>query len=160
MTTRPDPIQPADDAARALAKTLLALDHAALAWISPDTGAPGISRIAFARDPAVGPLTLISGLAAHYPALRANRACAVMLGEVGAKGDPLTHPRLMFDARAEFVAPDDPGRPALRDRWLQRAPKSAVYLDLPDFVFVRLVPQAALLNGGFGKAHRLLPEDL
>ena len=160
MTTRADPVQTADEAARTLAQGLLALGHAALAWTDPDTGTPGISRIAFARDPKAGLLTLISGLAPHFHALRSQPACALMLGEVGDKGDPLTHPRLMIRAHADFVAPDDPTRPDLRARWLDRNPKAQAYIDLPDFAFVRLTPQSALLNGGFARAFRLTPEDL
>jgi putative heme iron utilization protein len=158
--TRPDPVQPADDAARALARDLLALGHAALAWSDPDSGLPGISRIAFAYDPEEGMLTLISGLAPHFRALIDRPDCALMLGEVGDKGDPLTHPRLMIRARAEFINPDDPARPALRARWLARTPKAQAYIDLPDFAFVRLQPVSALLNGGFARAFRLAPEDL
>ena len=106
----PDPVRPADAEARALAQGLLALGHAALAWTDPATGTPGISRIAFARDRDEGMLTLVSALAPHFRALRENPDCALMLGEVGAKGDPMTHPRLMIRARAGFVAPDDPAR--------------------------------------------------
>lgn len=157
---RPDPVRPADAEALALARSLLALDHAALAWTDPDTGTPGISRIAFARDPEAGMLTLVSGLAPHFRALRDRPDCALMLGEVGGKGDPLTHPRLMIRARAAFVAPDDPGRPALRDRWLDRNPKARIYIDLPDFAFVRLTPVSALLNGGFARAFHVAPGDL
>lgn len=160
MTNQPDPVQPADDSARAIAADLLRLGHANLAWTDPDTGTPGISRVSFAKDPGLGPLTLISGLAPHFRALQTHPDCALMLGEVGDKGDPMTHPRLMIRARAEFLAPDDPSRPALRARWLERAPKAAIYVDLPDFAFVRLVPQAALLNGGFARAYRLSPADL
>jgi len=160
MPNRPDPVQPTDDAARALARDLLSLGHAALAWTDPDTGTPGISRISFARDPEAGLLTLMSGLAPHFRALRGHPDCALMLGEVGDKGDPLTHPRLMIRAKAAFVTPDDPTRTSLRARWLTRNPKAQIYIDLPDFAFVRLVPQSALLNGGFARAFRLLPEDL
>ena len=160
MTQRPDPVQPADDDAIALARGLLRLGHAALAWTDPDSGTPGISRIALARDPEAGLAALISGLAPHYRALARHPDCALMLGEVGDKGDPLTHPRLMIRAKAAFVAPDDPIRPGLRARWLERNPKATVYIDLPDFAFVRLVPQSALLNGGFAKAFRLSPEQL
>lgn len=160
MTNRPDPVQPADPAAMALAQGLLTTGHAALAWTDPDTGTPGISRIAFARDPELGLMTLISGLAPHFRALRTHPACALMLGEVGEKGDPLTHPRLMIQARASFLHPDDPARPALRARWLERNPKATIYIDLPDFAFVRLTPLSALLNGGFGRAHRIDPADL
>jgi len=72
----------------------------------------------------------------------------------------MTHPRLMIRARAAFIAASDPDRPALRDRWLARNPKARVYIDLPDFAFVRLVSQSALLNGGFASAFRLPPQDL
>lgn len=155
-----DPVRPADAEARALAQGLLALGHAALAWTDPDTGTPGISRIAFARDPQAGLLTLVSGLAPHFRALRDRPDCALMLGEVGEKGDPLTHPRLMIRAKATFIAPDDPERPAIRTRWLERNPKAQVYIDLPDFAFVRLTPVSALLNGGFARAFHLSPQDL
>jgi putative heme iron utilization protein len=58
------------------------------------------------------------------------------------------------------VAGDDPARPGLRDRWLERNPRARIYIDLPDFAFVRLTPVSALLNGGFARAFRLDPEDL
>lgn len=157
---RPDPVQPANDEAMALVRQLLSLGHAALAWEDPDTGTPGISRIAFARDPEAGLLTLVSGLAPHFRALRDRPACALMLGEVGDKGDPLTHPRLMIRAQASFVPPEDPARPAIRERWLRRNPKAQVYIDLPDFAFVRLTPTSALLNGGFARAFLVAPEML
>jgi heme iron utilization protein len=158
--SRPDPVQPADTEARVLAQDLLTFGHATLAWSDPETGTPGISRIAFARDPEAGMLTLVSGLAPHFRALRDRPDCALMLGEVGDKGDPLTHPRLMIRARASFISPDDPVRPAIRDRWLVRAPKARAYIDLPDFAFVRLAPVSAHLNGGFARAFRLEPHEL
>ena len=47
MASPKDPVQAADAEARALAQTLLAAQHAALAWSDPETGHPSISRIAF-----------------------------------------------------------------------------------------------------------------
>jgi hypothetical protein len=160
MSTRPDPVQPADDDALGIVRALLSLGHAALAWEDPDTGTPGISRIAFHRDPGEGMLSLVSGLAPHFRALKHRPDCALMLGDVGQKGDPMTHPRLMIRARASFVRPDDPARPGIRLRWLARNPKAQVYIDLPDFAFVRLTPVSALLNGGFARAFHVAPEDL
>ena len=157
---RPDPVQPATDEALALVRQLISIGHAALAWTDPDSGTPGISRIAFHRAPEAGMLTLVSGLAPHFRALRDRPDCALMLGEVGDKGDPLTHPRLMIRAKASFVAPDDPARPAIRQRWLERNPKATIYIDLPDFAFVRLSPVSALLNGGFARAFYIDPKDL
>lgn len=160
MTTRPDLVQPANDDAHAIVRRLLSLGHAALAWEDPDTGTPGISRIAFARDPEAGMLTLVSGLAPHFRALRDRPDCALMLGEVGDRGDPMTHPRLMIRACASFIDPGDPARPGIRDRWLTRNPKATIYIDLPDFAFVRLTPTSALLNGGFARAFHVAPQDL
>lgn len=156
---RPDPVQPADDEARALARALLSANHAALAYLD-DSGAPAIGRIAFGLCPEGQPMTLISRLAAHFAGLVADPRCSVMVGEVGVKGDPLTHPRLMIRATASFVAADDPARPALRAHWLKGHPKAALYVDFTDFAFVRLVPESALLNGGFARAFRLAPGDL
>ncbi|MEF3046883.1 pyridoxamine 5-phosphate oxidase [Pseudotabrizicola sp. L79] len=160
MSTRPDPVAPADAAARALAHDLMALPHAALAYTDPETGTPGISRIAFGRAPTGQPMTLISALAPHFAALHAAPACALLLGEPGAKGDPLTHPRLMLRATAQFITPDDPCRPGLRSHWLQNHPKSKLYIDFADFALVLFTPTEAVLNGGFGRAFRLGPADL
>ena len=157
----PDPTLPATDDARAMARAMLqGARHAALAYTDPVTGTPGISRIAWGMAPGGGPVTLISALAAHFDALRAHPACALMLGEPGPAGDPLAHPRLMLRATARFVALEDPDRASLRRAWLRDHPKSALYLDFADFAFVRFTPQSALLNAGFARAFRLTPADL
>lgn len=161
MTTRPDPVRDADAEALALAGRLLAdATHAALAVTDPADGLPGISRIAFGLGPDRMPMTLISSLSAHHAALQANPACALMVGEPGEKGDPLTHPRLMVKARAEFVAQDAPDRAVLRDHWLTAHTKAKLYIDFGDFGFVRFHPQSILLNGGFGKAFRVDPAQI
>lgn len=161
MTERRDPVSEADAPARSEARALLTgARHAALAWNDPATATPGISRIAFGLDPKGAPVTLISALAPHFAALAASPDCAVMVGEVGDKGDPLAHPRLMLKCRAEFVPPGAAERATLRDHWLKGHPKAALYVDFADFAFVRLVPQSALLNAGFARAYRLAPQDL
>lgn len=133
---------------------------AALAVTDPLDGLPGISRIAFGRLPSGGMFSLISALAPHFAALKAQPYCALMVGEVGEKGDPLTHPRLMIKAQASFVAVDDPARALLRAEWLARHPKAKLYVDFSDFAFVCFTPVSALLNGGFARAYRLTPEEL
>lgn len=158
---RPDIVQPADAAATEMARGLLRdARHVALAYTDPRTGTPGISRIAFGLGPDGVPVTLISALAPHFAALQAQPACALLIGEPGPKGDPLTHPRLMLQAEASFVAATDPGRTALRAHWLQGHPKSTLYVDFADFAFVGFHVTTALLNGGFGRAFRLTPETL
>ena len=159
-TKRHDTVKDSNIESRVLARDLLGARHAALGWIDPDTKAPGISRIAFGLAPDRTPLTFISALAPHFDALLADPACALLLGEPGTKGDPLTHARLMVRAKAQFVGPHDPLRSALRDQWLKDHPKAALYIDFTDFAFVLLHPQTALLNAGFARAYRLTPADL
>jgi putative heme iron utilization protein len=156
----PDPVAAADDVARTLARDLLQADHAALAYTDAITGTPGISRISFGRAVDGTPMTLISWLAPHHAGLIAHPECAVMVGDPGPKGDPLTHPRLMLRVRARMVQRDDPSHPALRDHWLKLRPKAKLYIDFADFAFVCLTPLSAMLNGGFGRAYHLLPADL
>jgi putative heme iron utilization protein len=152
---RPDPIRPTDDEARALARRLLReARHGALGVIDPDGGGPLVSRVAVGWDGFVA-LVLASTLSLHTRALLADPRCSLLVGEPGIKGDPLTHPRLTLVARAERA-----DKAALRDGWLATHPKAALYIDFADFVMLRLVPVAAHLNGGFGRAYRLAPGDL
>lgn len=159
MTKRSDPVAPADSEARALAAKLLGAAHAALSYSDPETGTPGISLIALGLDENNAPITLISSLAPHFKALQVSPACALLVGEPGSKGDPLTHPRLMIRATAHFVESGTEMRQRLRQRWLETHPKSKLYIDFADFSFVRLKVESALLNGGFGRAFRLQPSD-
>lgn len=155
------PIRPTDDAARALARTLLAQARsAALGVIEPATGAPFVTRIGLGLGPDGAPLSLVSDLAQHTAALRQNPACSLLVGDPGARGDPLTHPRLTLQARAEFVPREAPAHATLRAHYLQTHPKAKLYADFADFRFLRFSVWAGHLNGGFGKAYRLTPEDL
>lgn len=163
MTTTPrrDPVQPADDEARGLARQLIRdARFAALAVLEPGSGLPFVSRIALGTDARGLPLALVSGLALHTRALLNDPACCLLVGEPGPKGDPLTHPRLSLRARATFLDRDGPEHGPLRDAWLARNPKSKVYLDLPDFRFLRFDPVSAALNGGFARAFSLTASDL
>ena len=157
----PQAIRETDDAARDLARDLLrAATHAALGVLDPDTGTPVVTRIALATGPGGAPVSLVSDLSAHTAALRAAPACSLLLGEPGAKGDPLTHPRMTLLARAGFVARDSADHAALRAHYLEQRPKAGLYADFGDFHFVRFAVEGALVNGGFGRAYRLTPADL
>jgi putative heme iron utilization protein len=155
MAERIDPIRPTDDEARALARRLISgATFGALAVLDPETGFPHVARVAVGQDGGT-PLVLVSTLSHHTRALQADPRCSLLLGEPGPKGDPLTHPRLTLQARA---APAD--KAALRDCWLRAHPKTTLYYDFADFLLLRLEPLATHLNGGFGRAFRLTPEDL
>lgn len=151
-----NPIRPTDDEARALAASLInAARFAALGVLDPATGAPVVTRIALVPGPDGVPLTLISTLSTHTVGLAANPVCSLLIGEPGTKGDPLTHPRLTVQARAE---PAD--KAALRDHYLSHYPKAQLYYDFGDFQLTRFQPERGFLNGGFGKAFHLTAADI
>lgn len=148
-------INPTTPEAIATAKSLLATARfAALAVTHPETGHPYVSRVAVAADQAEV-LMLISTLSVHTQALQAHPNCALLIGEPGAKGDPLTHPRMTLSGLA--VSTD---KAAYKHHWLTAIPKAQLYYDFADFQMYRMTPSAIDLNGGFGKAFRLTPTDL
>lgn len=156
-----DPIRETDDESRALARGLIdGASFAALGVLDPQTGAPMVSRVALATTPDGQPVTLVSDLSLHTRALRANPVCSLLVGEPGERGDPLTHPRLTLQARARFLRHGEPGHAALRAHYLARQPKAQVYIDFADFSFALFAVSEAHLNGGFGRAYRLMPADL
>lgn len=155
-----NPVRPADDEARQLGSRLLAeAGSAALAVTDPATGTPNVSRVALqCVDGEL--LSLVSDLSAHTPALRAHPLVALLVGEPGPKGDPLTYPRMTLRARARFLDRAEAGFEARRTAYLDQQPKAKLYADFADFHFLRFEPLEIALNGGFGKAYRLTPQDL
>lgn len=152
-----DPIRTTDDNARQGARQMLAaMRHAVLAVNDPATGHPHLSKIACQIDQQGMPVALLSGLAMHSRMLAADPRAALLVETRQDRGDPMTWPRMSLQVLARQVSV--PG--GLRDRWLQAHPKATVFIDLPDFRFWRLEPQAAFLNAGFGAAFRLTPADL
>ncbi|MFW2542978.1 HugZ family protein [Primorskyibacter sp. 2E107] len=155
------PIRPTNEEARGLARDLIhSARFGALAVLDPETAAPLISRIAVVPGPDGLPLALVSDLAGHTQALKANPICSLMVGEPQDRGDPLTHPRLSIEGRAMFIRHGDPRHAELAAHYLQLQPKAKLYIGFADFALMRIVPTSAFLNGGFGKAFRLTPEDL
>ncbi|MEX6506278.1 HugZ family protein [Jiella sp. M17.18] len=153
-------LQPVDEETRRLARRLLrGARTAALAVLRPHDGFPAASRVLIATEFSGRPLLLVSGLSLHARALAIDARCSLLVGESG-KGDPLAHPRMTVFSKATIVSPDDPERERLRERFLARHPKAALYADFPDFRFVRLEPTGASLNGGFARAFELDPDDL
>lgn len=154
-----DVLQPVDDEARRLARSLIRKGrHASLATLDPSDGSPAASRVSLATAMSGEPVFLISRLSGHFTNLEADQRCSLLIGEPG-KGDPLAHPRITLIGRAEKL-PDGAERDRIKARYLMRHPKSALYVDFPDFAFWRFSIARASLNGGFGKAYAPLPADL
>jgi heme iron utilization protein len=155
-----DVLRAVDDQALLLAKTLVrSARFGALATVEPRSNWPLASRVGVATDPSGAPLILVSGLAAHTPAMRANPKVSLLLGEPG-KGDPLAHPRITLCAEAQFLERGTRNYEWAERRYLARHPKAQLYAGLGDFTLVRLEPVRASLNGGFGRAYELSREDL
>lgn len=150
------PFRLVDEEARATFETLLReMRHGVLSYIDPEKGTPSASRIAVLYLPGHGVVTLVSDLSLHTPALQTAAPCALLIGEPAAKGDALTAPRATLHARPVVAEKN-----TLRDAWLTRLPKSALYFDFTDFAAFSLQLEDAFLNGGFGKAYQFSAEDL
>lgn len=154
------PIRPTDAEALRLADRLMrGARHAALGVIDRASGYPSVSRALVATDMNGVPIILISALSGHTKALTADPRASLLFGEPG-KGDPLAHPRLTLHGSAASVERGSPEHRRIRARFVSRHPKAALYVDFPDFRFMRIEPVGASLNGGFGKAHDLGADDL
>ncbi|MEM7295553.1 MAG: pyridoxamine 5-phosphate oxidase, partial [Pseudomonadota bacterium] len=138
MPTAADGFRLADDDARAQARAVLAsARHAAIGVIDPMSGGPSVTRIAIAILKGA-PHTLISTLSSHTAALKVDPRASLLLGEPGAKGDPLTHPRLSLRVTARPAE-----KATLRHAWLAARPKSGLYYDFTDFELIRFEIEAA-----------------
>ncbi len=160
MSEEKSVLQPTGPEAVLEAKTLIrSARYGALATLDAETGAPQVTRVGVSTDFDGAPVLLISGLAAHFPALKADGRCSLLLGEPG-KGDPLAHPRISIAAKATILNRDDPHSLRIATRYLAHQPKAKLYAELGDFRFVRLDPIGASFNAGFGKAYALSATDL
>lgn len=136
--------------ARAEAQRLLRTTRAgALATLSAD-GFPFATLVNVAPAMDGSPILLLSGLSAHTQNLEHEPRTSVLLAATG-KGDPLAHPRLTVAGTARRVD-DLAGREILKNRFLARHPKSALYADFGDFSFWRMDVERGHLNGGFARA--------
>jgi heme iron utilization protein len=153
-------LRPTDDEARDLARLLVrGARYMSLAVLDPASGHPSVSRALTAIDLDGVPVVLVSSLSGHTKGLLSDPRCSLLAGEPG-KGDPLAHARITVQCLAEPARRDCPDHDRIRARFLRRHAKAQLYVDFPDFMFFRLIPQQASLNGGFGKAYALSGEDL
>ena len=147
------------DAVR-LAKTLVRTARSGtIATIAPDSGWPIAPRVGVSTDFDGAPVILISGLAAHTKAMRADARCSLLLGNPG-KGDPLAHPRVTLACEARESERDSDAHNRVDARYLVHQRKAELYAGLGDFRYFRLEPQSAALNGGFGRAYALSKADI
>jgi putative heme iron utilization protein len=159
VTDKMDVLREMDDSAIRLARRLIrSARHAVIATLEPGTGNPIATRIGVSTDHDGTPVTLVSALAAHTPALLADPRCSLLVGDLG-KGDPLAHPRMTISAKAREIVKGTPEHARIEWRYLSHLPKAKLYAGLGDFRYFRLEPDNAKMNGGFGRAYQLNASD-
>lgn len=128
--------------------------HASLASLEVSDGHPLCTRVGFGTINDAKPLIFVSALSPHTKALLGDPRCSLLLGQVE-RGDPLTNPRLTLQGNAEPISRAESLQLGLRQTWLQQHPKSKLYIDLPDFMFIQLHAVRATFIAGFGKAYEM-----
>ncbi len=132
--------------APSLRQLLEAERHGVLATLSVrQVGWPFASATPFALDAAGRPLVLLSELAEHTRNLRADPRASLLVQDSGAREDPQAGARVTV---LGTFAPT-PDRDAI-ERYVDRHPRGADYLELGDFGVWVLEPTHARLVNGFG----------
>ncbi len=116
---------------------------------------PFVSLVLPALDQAGRPLLLLSDLSDHARNLQADpRASLLYDGTFGLK-EPLTGPRVTLIGT---VLQADTAEN--RQLYLAHQPSAALYAGFGDFRLYCFEPAEALFVAGFGRIHRLGPDDL
>lgn len=137
-----------DDMSRTVRALLRGLDRASLATFLPaePAGWPYASLVLVAVDHDLTPILLLSDLAEHTKAIRADGRVSLLFDGTAGLDQPLTGPRVTVLGRAERT--DDE---RLKARFLARHPDAALYAGFKDFGFYRVSVERSHLVGGFGK---------
>lgn len=107
---------------------------------------PYASLVLAATDHAGRPLLLLSDLAVHTTALKADSRAALLFDATAGLEDPLTGARATVLGRVEAIEDDD-----LLARFVAHHPGAAGYAGFDDFRLYRMTPERAHLVAGFGR---------
>ena len=110
-------------------------------------GHPFGSVMPYAPDDQGVPLLLISTMAMHTQNLEADPRASLLITQPGWADDPLAGGRVTLMGRALRVPA--PERAAARERYLERQPRAAYWVDFEDFGFWRLEVSDVYFVGGF-----------
>lgn len=158
----------------AVSRTLLATDFSGRPIIL--VSALSLHARALAADPRCSLLVARSGKGdplAHPRMTIFAEAVPIAPGDDAALADRGGGDAALADRGGDDAALADPGggdaaladpgggdAAAVRERFLSRHPKAKLYVDFPDFRFLRLMPLGASLNGGFARAFELGATDI
>jgi putative heme iron utilization protein len=152
-----------EDTSHSVRDLLRRLDRAALATAFPvEKTAPGengtwpyASLVLVAVDHDLSPILLMSDLALHSQAIRADNRVSLLFDGTAGLEQPLTGPRVSLLGRAALTTDE-----RLAQRFLAHHPDAAMYAGFGDFRFYRVAIERAHLVGGFGKIRWLTREDM
>ena len=142
------------------ARTLVATSNrGVLSTVALDpAGYPFGSVATYAIDDAGRPIVFVSTMAEHTRNAAADpRASLIVTEPVPDGSDPLAAGRVTLVGDLLEVGGDE--RPAVRDRYLERNPASAYYIDFGDFSFWRLEVNSVRYVGGYGRMSWVEAED-
>jgi len=111
------------------------------------SGHPFGSVMPYGLDDAGRPLFLISSMAMHTQNLETDRRASLLVMAPGAMEDPLGSGRVTLLGEAARVPTGEVA--AARERYLERQPQAAYWVDFGDFSFWRLEVAEAYFVGGF-----------
>lgn len=142
---------------RTVRSLLRGLDRASLATLLPGepAGWPYASLVLVAVDHDLSPILLLSDMAEHTKAIKAEARVSLLFDGTFGLDQPLTGPRVSVLGRAERT-----GDERLKGRFLARHPDAALYAGFKDFAFYRVAVERAHLVGGFGKIRWIGAADL
>lgn len=150
------------DAARPIeairvARTLLRTNRVTtLATLDP-SGYPYSTVTNLIVEPDGVPAVFMAGLSIHARSIEADPRVSMTVAD--SRTDVMTTPRLTLSGCAQQVPADETAE--LEACYVERFPKSKLYLGLPDVLFYRVRAEAVQLNGGPAQnANSMTPEDL
>lgn len=151
----PDAARPID--AIRVARTLLRTNRVTtLATLDP-SGHPYSTVTNLIVEANGMPVVFMSGLAVHARNVAADPRVSLTVADT--QTDVMISPRLTLSGRVVRVPADE--TTGLQARYVERFPKSKLYLGLPDALFYRIRVEAVQLNGGPGRnANAVTPKDL
>lgn len=126
-----------------------------------DEGAPLASMVAYAVEPGLGLLFLLSQLSAHTRHLMASprTSLAVTRPDVG-EGDPQLLPRVSLQGTVSIVDRTAEDFALTAARYVKRFPDSLQRFQLGDFHLFRFVIEDARYVGGFARASSFTGDQL
>jgi hypothetical protein len=150
-----------EDSTHTVRHLVRSLERAALATALPGENGtwPYASLVLVAVDHDLSPILLISDLAEHSKAIRADNRVSLLFDGTAGLEQPLTGSRVSLLGRASPI--DDRAQDErLKRRFLARHPDAEMYVGFADFRFYRVALERAHLVGGFGKIRWLSATEL